>query len=46
MQTLLCFRILDAVPHALRVGYSFSMFDTGLRGFSVTPTASLRGGCV
>src|SRR5438552_13428224 len=46
MQTLLCFRILDAVLHALRVGYSFSMFDTGLRGFSVTPTASLRGGCV
>ena len=44
--TLLCFRILDAVLCALRVGYAFSMFDTGLRGFTVTPTVSLRGGCV
>jgi hypothetical protein len=46
MQTLLCFRILDAVLHALRVGYSLSVFDTGLRGFTLTSPASLRGACV
>jgi len=46
VQTLLCFCILNAVLHALSVGYGFSMFDTGLRGFTVTPTVSLRGGCV
>jgi len=46
VQTLLRFRILDAVLHALRIGYGFSMFDTGLRGSTVTPTVSLGGGCV
>ena len=46
VQTLLRFRILYAVLRALGVGYGFSMFDTGLRGFTVTSTVSLRGGCV
>ncbi len=45
VQTLLCFRILDAVLHALRIGYSFSMFETGLRGL-VTSTVPLRGSCI
>ena len=46
VQTLLGFRILDTMLHALRIGHSFGMFDTGLRGLAVAPTVSLRCGCV
>ena len=46
VQTLLGFRVVDTMLHAFRIGHSFSMFDTGLRGLAVVPAVSLRGGCV
>jgi hypothetical protein len=46
VQALLSFPFSMPCCGALRVGYSFSMFDTGLKGFTVPPTVSLRGGYV